>query len=66
DDVDESLEGLDEMLSEQEAAMEASEEELSQTIDEMLEAPTVFPENESDEDTGFDDDEFMLDDPKKE
>lgn len=64
--AEEGLDELDEMLNEQEEAMEQSEEELNQTIDEMLDAPTVFPEQEDeDEDTGFDDDEFMLDDPKK-
>lgn len=45
-DEDEALDDLDMMLSEQEGD-EQTEEQLNQTIDEMLEQPTVFPESES-------------------
>ena len=76
----EGLDDLEMMLSEQE---EATEEQLNQTIDDMLEQPTVFPDaqntaKENDEKpdkladsenpkkqrkdaSGFDNDEFMLD-----
>ncbi len=92
------LDDLDMMLSEQEND-EQTEEQLNQAIDEMLEQPTVFPDNQekekpedkedekkeekgeakekSDKDEeedarsveekypGFDNDEFMLDNPTK-
>ena len=47
DELDaDSLEDLDLMLSEHEAR-EQTEEQLNQTIDEMLEQPTVFPDQEA-------------------
>ncbi len=78
-DVMEGMDELDMMLSEQEDdQILENDEQLNQTIDEMLEQPTVFPEQKapskqgeqkqkrkSEKDTDFDDDEFMLDDPNK-
>lgn len=60
-----SLDDLDMMLSEQEGV---SDTELNQTIDAMLEQPTVFPDRKkavNDEAASrFADDEFMLDNPE--
>ena len=77
DDEIEGLEDLDMMLSEQEeeAALE-NDDNLNQTIDEMLEQPTEFPDlddiedqatdpKSQDEDEDFANDDFMLDDPGK-
>lgn len=59
-----SLDDLDMMLSEQEGT---SDTELNQTIDAMLEQPTVFPDKKKVANDSaasrFADDEFMLDNP---